>query len=170
MANKAAGKANAKLYIAVTASGGSIPEAQDSVLDQAAYDALDWVQVGKTIQLPAFGQATAFNSQAYVGEPEEESIKTTTSFPESTISCRHDGADNGQTAMGAAGATAFSSAVAVKVEMDDAPSGGTPTLRQGRFLVGGPTFPQGGTEDWDLAEFVLKQTGPIVVKAAAAGV
>ena len=167
MVNKPAGYAKTELYIAVTSAGGNIPQQVDNTIDQAAFEALNWAKVSRTLSVPAIGNQSAFQGQAYIDQPEEEYIETTISRPSGTVSYRETIGDNGQTAMKAAGAI-HGGNFALKHILNDAPSGGTPTIRYVTALIGAAMFPEGGTDGWQMVDHQIQPNStPIIDEAAA---
>lgn len=168
MANKPAGYASTKLYIAVTAADGNIPLQQETDLDEAAFAALNFSLISKCITAPAIGGQSNFISQAYIDQPVEESIETTVALPDGTINYREQIGDNGQTAVKAAGEVHSGNFVFMH-ELNDAPSSsGTPTKRYFRGLVGRAMYPEGGTEDWQRVEHQFKGNQlPVITEASA---
>lgn len=153
---KPSGMKNAKVYISVTAADGDVPEAHDTDLDQTAFEALDWQRVGKVGDIGEFGTIQEMASYNTLDDAVSDKIKTTANAGDPVIECREVNTDKGQIALKAAGATTYTNAVAFKFEYDDMPAGGSNnTIRYSRGLVGGPVYPNGRIEDFQLIRFTL---------------
>lgn len=169
MTNRPAGYAKTTLYIAVTQADGDVPLQQETDLDKAGFEALNWQQISKVVAVPDFGGTSSFASQAYVDQNIEESIETNIAQAAGQIMYREVIGNNGQNAMKAAGAI-HNANFAFKHVLNDAPaSDGTPTIRYVRGLVGRPVYPGGGTEDWQMVQQEFKQNQMPVIDEAAAG-
>lgn len=168
MVNKAAGYAKTTLYIATTEADGSVPQQVANSLNQAGFEALNWVKVSKVFTVPSFGSTSNFVGQAYVDDPNEEYIETTIARPGTTVSYRETIGDNGQTAVKAAGGI-HGGNFAFKHVLNDAPAGGTPTIRYVTALVGAALYPEGGTDGWQMVDQqVQPNSAPVIDEAAAA--
>jgi hypothetical protein len=96
-----------------------------------------------------------------------DKIKTTANAGDPVVECAEDVTDNGQIALKAAGLTSFTDAIAVKFEYDDMPSGGTNnTTRYSRALIGGPVYPNGRIEDFQLLRFTFGMVQEVLEVAA----
>jgi hypothetical protein len=151
---KRGGMKNAKVYVSVTAADGDTPEAQNSDLNQTAFEALDWQQVGNVGEIGEFGTVQEMATYFTLDRAVADKIKTTANAGDPVIECAEDVTDKGQIALKAAGATSFTDAIAIKFEYDDMPSGGSNnTIRYSRALIGGPVYPNGRIEDFQLIRF-----------------
>ncbi|MBV6657194.1 MAG: hypothetical protein KI785_05430 [Devosiaceae bacterium] len=165
---KQTGLKNTVVSIAVTAANGNVPEAQNDDLTQTAFEALDWVEVSSIGKLTDFGGQTTMNTYDELNTSVSQKNKGVTDAGTLTLECREVVTDNGQIAMKAAGAVSFTDSVAVKVEYDDQPSGGTSnTIRYSRGLVGAPTFMGGGVNDFQRVQFQVGLVQEILEVAAA---
>lgn len=168
---KRGGMKNAKVYISVTAASGTagddVPEAQNTDLLVAGFEALDWMQVGSVGEIGEFGTIQEMATYFTLDRAVADKIKTTANAGDPVIECAEDVTNKGQIAMKAAGKTTFTDAVAFKFEYDDMPAGGSNnTIRYSRGLVGGPVFPNGRIEDFQLMRFTCGLVQEFIEDAA----
>ena len=131
-------KKGSKVWVCATA--------QNSDLNQAGYEALTWVQVGK------------------VGNPGD--LGATSNLPtydtlDETVTQKQKGVAN-------AGDPLNQNNLAIMWERNDMPSGGVANTRiYSRGVVSGPMYPGGGSDDFDLERFTIGLNQiPIRVNAA----
>lgn len=166
--SKISGLKNAKVYISVTAADGATPEAQNSDLTQGGFEALEWQEIGNVGEIGEYGTVQDFATYHTLSKPIAEKIKTTANAGDPTVECREDVTDRGQIAAKAAGKSTFTDAVAFKFEMDDMPSGGANnTTRYSRGKVGGPIYPNGRIEAFQLARFIFALEQEIIEVVAS---
>lgn len=148
MANKTT-KKGSKVYVCSTA--------QNSDLNQAGFDALAWVQVGKVGKIGDFGATS--NDVTY--NTLDESVTThqkgvaDAGAPDIEVASIYD--DAGQIILRSFGDPLNLNNVAIKIERNDKPSGlTTNTIIYSRGVVSGPMFPGGGSDDFDLERFTVR--------------
>ncbi len=135
-----------KLYVCATA--------QPAALNQAAYEALTWVQVGGVGSVAEIGSSTNILTYDTWDTDVIDKGKGMTDAGSPTIECARAPTDAGQIVLRAAALTNFK--YAFKIERADAPSEAySNTIIYNRGLVAGPTRPQGRNEDFDLEVFTL---------------
>lgn len=143
-----------KVYIAVTAPGGSVPEAQPSVLNQGQYEALDWMEVSNVGSIGESGMNENIVSYDELSTDVTQKQKGIANAGDPVIECARNPTDLGQIAMRAAAATRM--IYAFKFEDADAPAAGyTNTVYYNRGVVAGPTRPNGRNEDFILENYTL---------------
>ena len=136
-----------KAYICATAQATPLADA-------AAYAALTWVEIKKIGNMSAIGTQTNMLSYNTWGDTVIQKAKGLNDAGNPTLEVMRDSADSGQDALRTASATNLN--YAIKIERNDKlTSGGTNTIIYNRGLVGRPTRPQGGTEDFDVEVFTL---------------
>lgn len=149
-----ASQKNAKFFIAVEALDTDAPDPNDADLNQSAFEALTWAEVKGTGKIPAIGSISDLASYEEFGDAPTQFTKSKHTVGNDTLQCRAIAADDGQIAMGVAGAASYNSEVAIKIEMDDMPSGGTTnTIIYTRAVVSGPRRPNTGPSDFEVKEF-----------------
>ena len=152
--------AASKLYICSTA--------QNSNLNQAAFEALTWVEIKYVGSLGETGKTTNILTYDTWGDAVVQKAKGMTDAGSPELEVARDPTDAGQIILRTAGEVGNNNSYAFKEERADAPSGGTPTTRFHRGLVGGPRWPGGRNEDFDLEIYTLGfQQEPIEVPAEA---
>ena len=167
MANTNRGR---KVYIAVTAPGGTTPLACPSPLNQGQYEALDWTEVGNVGSVGESGMNENIVSYDELSTDVTQKQKGIANAGDPVIECARNPTDGGQIAMRAAAATRM--IYAFKIEDADAPSVGyTNTIYYNRGVVAGPTRPNGRNEDFILENYTLGLVQrEIVVNPAALSV
>lgn len=164
MANTNSGR---KFYIAVTAPNGSIPEAQPSVLNQAAFEALDWQEVSDVGNIGQTGMDTNVVSYDTLATAVTQKQKGISNAGDPEIECARNPTDKGQIAMNAAALTRYN--YAFKIEDADAPDELTSnTIYYNRGIIAGPFRPNGRNEDFILETFRLGLNQQEIVVAPAA--
>lgn len=151
MANTNRGR---KVYIAVTAPGGTTPLACPSPLNQGQYEALDWTEVGNVGSVGESGMNENIVSYDELSTDVTQKQKGIANAGDPVIECARNPTDPGQIAMRAAAATRM--IYAFKIEDADAPSVGyTNSIYYNRGVVAGPTRPGGRNEDFILENYTL---------------
>ena len=141
------------LWIASTVADGPIPLAQNTDLDLAGYEALEWTQVSSVGSHGETGNnqnILTYDTWDTVVIQKAKGIIDAGS-PEIELAALPD--DPGQIALRAAAET--NQQYAFRIVKNDAPVGGTPTIVYNRGLVVGPRTPNGRNEDFDLEIFTL---------------
>ena len=157
-ANTNAGK---KLYISTTP--------QNAPLNQAAYEALVWVEITGVGSHGETGTTTNILTYDTWDTDVVQKGKGTSNAGDPDIELARNATDPGQIALRAAANTRHN--YAFKIEGNDAPDDdGTPTIRYNRGLVTGPREPHGRNEDFELEIFTLALNQKQIVVEAAAGV
>lgn len=165
---KQTGLKNLKISLAVTIADGDVPDPQNDDLSQVAFEALEWQEIGNAGNISDFGGDTTFNNYDEFTTTVTQKNKGTTDMGTLTVECREVLTDKGQKAAKAAGKTAFTDSVAIKVEYDDQPSGGASnTIRYVRGLVGKPMFLGGSNNDFQRVRFSIGLVQEEVEVAAA---
>lgn len=133
-------KRESKFYICATP--------QNSDLNQGAYEALVFVEIGSIVTLPDMGSTANIVSQDYVNTDVSQKRKGFQNAGESELVIGRDHEDAGQDALRVAAATRYN--YAFKLESADAPSSSfTNTIRYSRGVISGPMLTGGGGEDFD---------------------
>ncbi|WP_018428217.1 hypothetical protein [Hoeflea sp. 108] len=135
-----------KVYICTTPQPGD--------LNQAAYEALTWVEVGNVGAVGEAGTNTNIVSYDELSTDVTQKGKGISNAGDPTIECARNPTDLGQQALRAAAKTNFT--YAFKFEDKDAPTANhTNSVYYNRGLVTGPTRPNGRNEDFILEVFTL---------------
>lgn len=111
----------------------------------AAYEALTWTEIGNVSDLGEFGDEAQEITYEVLGEARVLKHKGVRDAGEVPLTCAFDRADAGQTMLRQAANS--SKRYAVKVELDDAPTGGTPTRYYFAVLVRSARIGLGGAND-----------------------
>jgi hypothetical protein len=143
--------AGSKLYI-----GGSLAaKVTDFVLGD--FSGQSWVQVGWMENIGAFGDEAASVTFDAIEQQRTQKLKGTRNAGDMTVVCGLDYGDAGQIALRAAEATANN--YAFKVEFNDEPLAGTPSLR---YFIG---LVMSARETLDTANNVMKLNTTIGVNS-----
>lgn len=135
-----------KTFICVT------PQPVD--LDQTAFEALTYVEVSKVGNIGETGTADNIINYDTMDTDVTQKQKGVANAGDPTIEVSREPTDAGQIAMRNAAATKFE--YAFKFEHSDSPDGVlSNTVIYSRGVVGGPTRPNGGVDDFDLEVYVL---------------
>lgn len=135
-----------KVYICTTPQPGD--------LNQAAYEALTWVEVSNVGAVGEAGTNTNIVSYDELSTDVTQKGKGISNAGDPTIECARNPTDAGQIALRAAAKTNFT--YAFKFEDKDAPTANhTNSVYYNRGLVTGPTRPNGRNEDFILEVFTL---------------
>jgi len=149
-----------KLYVCATA--------QNSDLNEAAFEALTWVQVKGVGSHGETGTNTNIvNYDTWDTEFVQKS-KGTSNAGDPEVELARIPADAGQVILRTAGDHYNKNNYAFKIERNDIPAGGTvPTIIYNRGLVTGPRTQHGRNEDFDLEIYTFAlQQGQITTEAA----
>lgn len=154
-------KKDGKLYIS--------EEDVTDELNQAAFEALTWVEVGRVVSFPSMGITTNMVNLDYVDTNVSKMAKGFSSAGSSEITVGVDHADVGQIELKQAGATAARFGRGFKLESSDKLNAtGTNTIRYSYGKVAGPNLAGGGGEDRDLETYTVGfEQEPIIVVATA---
>lgn len=151
MANTMKGR---KLYICAT------PQPND--LNQAAFEALTWVEVKHVGSIGELGTSTNMVSYDELATEVTQKQKGISNAGDPQIDLARDPNDPGQILLRTAGATKFN--YAFKMEDADAPTtGSSNTIYYNRGVVSGPTRPGGRNQDFILERYTLGLNQPEVV-------
>jgi hypothetical protein len=143
-----------KVYIAVTAPGGSTPAPQPTALNQGQYEALNWTEVKNVGEVGEAGTSTNVVNYDELSTDVVQKNKGMSDAGDPTIECARNPTDNGQIALRAAALTNFN--YAFKFEDADAPDANySNSIYYNRGIVTGPTRPNGRNEDFILEVFTL---------------
>lgn len=157
-----------KVYIAVTAPGGTTPSPQASVLDQAGYEALNWKEIGNVGSVGEAGTNTNVVTYDELATDVAQKQKGISNAGDPVIECARNPTDGGQIALRAAAATRY--VYAFKFEDADKPQDSyTNTIIYNRGIVAGPVRPNGRNEDFILENFTIGMVQAEIVVAPAAG-
>jgi len=127
---------------------------QPNVLDQAAFEALAWVEIGNVGAIGESGTQTNVVSYDELATDVTQKGKGISNAGDPTIECARNPTDPGQVALRAAAKTNFN--YAFKFEDKDAPDADhTNSIYYNRGLVTGPTRPNGRNEDFILEVFTM---------------
>ena len=133
--------AGKKVYICTT------PQPND--LNQAAFEALAYIPIGKVGNMDAVGTDTNVVSYDTWDTDVSDKDKGISNAGDPTLECKRVATDPGQLAVKAAALTRYK--YAVKIEMSDAPDANhTNSIIYNRGIVTGPSRPQGRNEDFEL--------------------
>lgn len=155
--------AASKIYVCATP--------QNLILDQSAYEALSWVEVGGVGSLGETGKNTNILSYNTWGDDVIQKAKGLTDAGTVDLEVARNPTDAGQVILRAAAAVGNNNNYAFKIVRADGAVGATGTVIYNRGLVGGPKRPNGRNEDFDLEMFMLGfQQVELVVNPSAAGV
>ena len=147
-----------KFYLCTTA--------QTPTINQAAFEALTYVEVGGVVTAPSFQISDNMLTQNTLADDIAQKQKGFRQAEDTELVCALDMGDSGQNAMITAARTKL--IYAVKYELDDAPPAGTPTTVYALALIGGGGTVGGGGEDFVNRVFQIGVTHqfPIEVEAA----
>lgn len=150
----------AKLYICSTA--------QNTDLNEAAFEALTYVQIKGVGSHGETGTNTNVVSYDTWDTEFVQKAKGTSNAGDPEVELARIPADAGQVILRTAGDHFNKNNYAFKIELNDAPSGGTPTTIFNRGMVAGPRIPFGRNEDFITEVYTLAlQQQQIIVDAAA---
>jgi hypothetical protein len=148
-----------KLYVCATA--------QNDDLNQAAYEALTWVQVGKVGNAGDWGTQSSMPSYDTLDEETSQFQKGTATAGKPTVECASVANDAGQIILRTYGVPYNQNNAALKLERNDMAQGGASnTILYSRGVVDGPRYPGGGNDDFvrEVYDIALNQI-PIRVNA-----
>lgn len=106
---------------------GPAKAAQSAPFVEGDFNSLSYVDIGWVESLGAFGDTAAEVTFDAIGEARTQKFKGTRNAGNVALVCGIDSADDGQAALLAAQETDYD--YAFRVTFDDAPSGGTPSVR-----------------------------------------
>lgn len=150
----------AKLYICTTP--------QNTDLNEAAFEALTYVQVKGVGSHGETGTNTNIVSYDTWDTEFVQKAKGTSNAGDPEIELARIAGDSGQVALRTAGDHFNKNNYAFKIELNDAPTAGTPTTIFNRGMVTGPRIPFGRNEDFITEIYTLAlQQQQIIVDAAA---
>lgn len=138
--------AGSKIYICTT------PQASD--LNQAAYEALSWIEIKGIGELGETGTSTNILTYDTWDTDVADKAKGISDAGSPTLEVARIPTDPGQIALKAAAATNLKYAIKV-VRNDPAVVGGVGTVRYNRGIIAGPTNPNGRNEDFDLEVYTF---------------
>lgn len=151
MANTNKGR---KFYVAVTAPGGTTPAPQPTDLNQAQYEALNWLEVKNVGSIGESGTDTNLPTYDELATEVTQKQKGISNAGDPDVEVARNAADDGQKAMRAAAKTKFN--YAFKTEDNDAPDANhTNSVYYNREVVTGPRRPNGRNEDFVLEVYKL---------------
>lgn len=139
--------AGSKLYVCATA--------QNSDLNQAAFEALTWVEVKNIGSVGETGTNTNLVNYDELGTLVTQKAKGLSDAGSPPVECARNPTDPGQIIMRSIAVLTDTNNYAFKYEKNDAPTGYTNTIHYMRGVVVGPTRPNGRVEDFDLEVFML---------------
>ena len=152
--------AGSKLFI------GSAKSFNGDDFDVSDFSSVSWTEIGGTTNLGSAGDTSELITSNHIGEARTRKLKGTRNAGSMQVVCDLDYADPGQLALIAAEKAKES--YAFKVVFNDAPAGGTPSVRYFVALV------MTAGEQWDEANSVMKLNATLeidsnIVRVAAAG-
>lgn len=137
---------------------------QNVNLAQADYEGLTWVEIKGVGELGETGKSTNIITYETWGDAVVQKAKGLTDAGSPDLECARDPNDAGQNILVAGGAVGNVNNYAFKELRNDG------TVRYNRGLVGGPKYPGGRNEDFDLQVFSLGfQQEPIIVAPSDGG-
>ena len=151
---------NGTLYACATAQ-------HNTDLNQAGFEALTWVEIGKLVTLPQVGFEANVVTQNYVNTDFSSDAKGFINGTASEVMVGRDPADAGQIILRTAANSRYR--YAFKREYADAVAGFTATTTYFRALVSSLLDAGGGGEEFDNETFGIKVTAqkPIIVAPKA---
>lgn len=151
---------NGTLYVCATAQ-------HNTDLNQAGYEALAWVEIGKLVTLPQVGFEANVVTQNYVNTEFSSDAKGFINGTASEVMVGRDPTDAGQVILRTAANTRYRYAFK-RVYADDV-AGFTATTTYFRALVSSQLDAGGGGEEFDNETFGIKVTAqkPIIVAPKA---
>lgn len=151
---------NGTLYVCATAQ-------HNTDLNQAGYEALTWVEIGKLVTLPQVGFEANVVTQNYVNTEFSSDAKGFINGTASEVMVGRDPTDAGQVILRTAANTRYRYAFK-RVYADDV-AGFTATTTYFRALVSSQLDAGGGGEEFDNETFGIKVTAqkPIIVAPEA---
>jgi hypothetical protein len=153
-------KKGSKVWVCATA--------QNSDLNQAGYEALTWVQVGKVGNPGDLGATSNLPTYDTLDETVTQKQKGVANAGDPQIEVASVASDAGQIILRTFGDPLNQNNLAIMWERNDMPSGGAANTRiYSRGVVSGPMYPGGGSDDFDLERFTIGLNQiPIRVNAA----
>lgn len=143
---------------------------QNSKLTKAEYEALTWVEIGGIGNVGETGKSTNVLTYNTWADDVVQKAKGLTDAGSPTFEVARNPNDPGQEILRAAGAVGNNNIYAFKEQRADGPVGGVGTVFYNRGVVGGPTRPNGGNEDFDLEVYTVGfEQEEIVVNPTSAG-
>ena len=143
---------------------------QNSKLTQAEYEALTWIEIGGIGNVGETGKSTNVLTYNTWADDVVQKAKGLTDAGSPTFEVARNPNDPGQEILRAAGAVGNNNIYAFKEQRADGPVGGVGTVFYNRGVVGGPTRPNGGNEDFDLEVYTVGfEQEEIVVNPTSAG-
>jgi hypothetical protein len=147
MANKTTHKGE-KLYVCATA--------QDSDLNQAGFEALVWVPVGKVGDRGDWGSTSNLPTYNTLDEAVSQKQKGVANAGDPKIEVARIFDDAGQIIMRTFGDPLNQHSMAVKLEFNDKPVGySTNTIKYSRGVVSGPQDPGGSSDDFVREQYTV---------------
>lgn len=131
------------------------PTPQNTILTEADYNGLEWVQIRGIGNVGETGKTTNILQYNTWDTDVIDKAKGLTDAGSPTFEVARDPSDPGQDVLRTAGAVGNNNKYAFKEVRADGPVGGTGTIFYNRGVVGGPTRPNGQNEDFDLEVFTL---------------
>lgn len=128
---------------------------QNSPLTLADYSGLAWTEITGVGNVGETGKSTNVLTYNTWDTAVADKAKGVTDAGSPTLEVARDPNDAGQDILRAAGAVGNNNKYAFKQLRADGPVGGTGTIFYNRGIVGGPTRPNGGNEDFDVEVFTL---------------
>lgn len=143
---------------------------QNNPLTLADYEGLAWTQITGVGNVGETGKSTNVLTYNTWDTAVADKAKGITDAGSPTFEVARDPFDAGQDILREAGAVGNNNKYAFKEVRADGPLGGTGTVFYNRGIVGGPTRPNGGNEDFDVEVFTLGFVQEeIVVEPTTAG-
>lgn len=136
---------------------GSVMSAQSDDFIASDFDSQSWLQIGWPETLGAFGDAAAAITFDAISEGRTQKLKGNRNAGDMQCVFGIDSSDHGQQALRTAETTPYD--YAFRVEFNDAPSGGTPSIRY--FIAKVQTV----TEQLDGANNVVKLNSTLAINS-----
>ena len=128
---------------------------QNNPLTLADYTGLSWTQITGVGNVGETGKSTNVLTYNTWDTEVSDKAKGVTDAGSPTFEVARDPFDAGQDILRQAGAVGNNNKYAFKEVRADGPVNGTGTIFYNRGIVGGPTRPNGGNEDFDVEVFTL---------------
>lgn len=142
---------------------------QNNPLTLADYTGLSWTQITGVGNVGETGKSTNVLTYNTWDTEVADKAKGITDAGSPTMEVARDPFDAGQDILRQAGAVGNNNKYAFKEVRADGPVGGTGTIFYNRGIVGGPTRPNGGNEDFDVEVFTLGFVQEEIIVEPSAG-
>lgn len=140
--------------------------AQVKGITKTDFEALTWVEVKGVGNIGQMGTEENILTYNTMSDEVADKQKGIANAGDPTLEVAYSATDPGQILMRSLAETRLT--YAFKSELDDAPSGGTPTAFYNLGLVAGPAMPNGGPEDFVVEVYTLPLVQKQIIVPASA--